>query len=179
MQRRRRKGAGNREECMRLRSEVVGDAAEIRRLIDAAFAEAEHSSGTESAIVDALREAGALTVSLAAEAEGRIVGHVAFSPVTIGDTAGWFGLGPVSVDRAHRRQGIGAALIRQGLGLLKEARAGGCVVLGDPHYYRRFGFEQDPGLRFEGAPPEYFMRLTLAGTTPAGPVAYHPAFYQA
>ena len=162
---------------MKLRSEDVGDAAEIRRLIGAAFAEAEHSSGTEGAIVDALRTTGALTLSLVAEADARIVGHVAFSPVTVGDTAaGWFGLGPVSVDPGHRRKGIAAALIREGLGLLQRARAGGCVVLGDPHYYRRFGFEADPGLRFEGAPPECFMRLTMTGNTPAGPVAYHPAF---
>jgi putative acetyltransferase len=163
---------------MRLRSEGVGDAAGIRRLVDAAFAEAEHRSGAEGAIVEALRNTGALAVSLVAEAEGRIVGHVAFSPVTVGDAAGWFGLGPVSVDPGHRRQGIAAALIREGLGLLKRAGAAGCVVLGDPRFYRRFGFVQDPDLRFDGAPPEYFMRLTLSGKTPAGPVSYHAAFYE-
>jgi putative acetyltransferase len=163
---------------MRVRSEGVGDGAEIRRLVDAAFAEAEHRSGTEGAIVDALRDTGALTISLVAENKGRIVGHAAFSPVAVEDAAGWFGLGPVCVDRGHRRQGIAAALIREGLSALKRAGAAGCVVLGDPHYYRRFGFVQDPDLRFDGAPPEYFMRLTFAGTTPAGTVTYHPAFYE-
>ena len=68
------------------------------------------------------------------------------------------------------------ALIREGLARLAQAGAKGCVVLGDPAYYRRFGFENDPDLRFEGAPAEYFMRLTLDGAAPLGNVTYHAGF---
>lgn len=162
---------------MKIRSEASADQAVIRRITDAAFAGGEHSSGTEGAIVDALRDAGALTVSLVAEVDGQPVGHVAFSPVMVdGQDIGWFGLGPVSVRPDRQGRGIGSALIREGLGRLRWRGAKGCVVLGDPDYYLRFGFGHDPDLRYEGAPPEYFMRLVMAGPAPAGSVAYHAAF---
>ncbi|RIK87761.1 MAG: GNAT family N-acetyltransferase [Hyphomicrobiales bacterium] len=168
---------------MQIRNETATDKAAIRRITEAAFAGAGHASGTESAIVDALREAGTLTLSLVAEDGGEVVGHVAFSPVAIGEGApeslgGWFGLGPVSVRPDRQRKGIGAALIREGLSRLRGQGAGGCVVMGDPDYYLRFGFGHDPDLRFEGVPPEYFMRLVLKGRGPAGAVTYQPAFYE-
>jgi putative acetyltransferase len=107
---------------------------------DAAFRDAPHSDGHEANIVDALRIGGVLTVSLVAEDEDKIVGHVAFSPVAVNSQEfNWFGLGPVAVLTEKRRCGIGAALIEAGLKCLKELGARGCVVLGDPVYYRRFG----------------------------------------
>lgn len=161
-----------------IRPEAPGDADLIRHITDMAFRSAAHRSGTESAIVEALRAGGALTLSLVAQTEDTLAGHVAFSPVAIdGRTCNWFGLGPVSVRPDRQRQGIGAALIREGLSRLAAIGAKGCVVLGDPHYYGRFGFEHDPALRFDGAPPEYFLRLTMADGAPAGAVTYHPAFY--
>lgn len=161
-----------------IRPETAVDAAAIRRVMEAAFAGAPHASGSEGAIVDALRAAGTLALSLVAEAEGAVIGHVAFSPVTVaGADLGWFGLGPVSVLPGHQRTGIGAALIRNGLARLRSGSAAGCVVLGDPAYYRRFGFAHAPGLTFAGAPPEYFMALAFAEPTPAGYVTYQPAFY--
>jgi putative acetyltransferase len=164
---------------MEIREESESDAAAIRRLTEKAFAGAPHASGTEGAIVDALRATGTLTLSLVAEDAGRIVGHAAFSPVSIGgEDLGWFGLGPVAVRADRRRLGVGAALIREGLSRLRRLGARGCVVLGDPGYYARFGFAADPGLRFEGAPAGYFMRLVLAGPPPSGTVAYQPAFHQ-
>lgn len=163
-----------------IRPEAPADAVAIGRVTDAAFASAPHASGTEAAIVDALRAAGTLTLSLVAEDEGAVVGHVAFSPVTVaGADVGWFGLGPVSVLPARQGHGIGAALIRDGIARLAARGAAGCVLLGDPGYYRRFGFANDPGLRFDGAPAEYFLARAFTRPAPEGAVTYQPAFYGA
>ena len=177
---------------MPIRPEIPADHAAIRALTSAAFAGAAHSSGTEAAIVDALRDAGALSLSLVEARADRLAGHVAISPVTItvpdkedcgsagvgadGTAAGWFGLGPVSVRPDMQGQGIGTALIREALMRLRAAGAVGCVVLGDPAYYGRFGFAPDPRLRLEGVPPNYFMVLDFGGTRPEGVVRYHAAF---
>lgn len=163
---------------MDIRPETEGDTDSIRRLTTAAFAGAAHSSGTEAAIIDRLRDTGSLVLSLVGGFEGRIVAHVAFSPVRIGgQDLGWVGLGPVSVWPEQQGRGLGRAVIAEGLRRVAEQGAAGCVVLGDPAYYRRFGFEADAGPRFAGAPPEYFLRLRFAGAMPAGDVTYPPAFY--
>ena len=162
---------------MIIRHEMADDVPAIRAVTAAAFKGMLYSSGTEATIVDALRDAGVLTLSLVAEKQGRIVGHVAFSPVTINGEAGrWFGLGPVSVEPAEQRHGIGQALIREGLERLRATGAEGCVLLGDPAYYRRFGFVSDPKLRYGDVPPEYFQRLSFTGIEPEGEVAYHAGF---
>lgn len=162
---------------MHIRPEEPTDAAAIRALTEAAFAGAEHTSGTEGAIVDALRAAGALTLSLVAEQDGAIVGHAAFSPVRIeGEDSCWFGLGPVSVAPDRQGGGIGAELIREGLSVLQNRDAAGCVVLGDPAYYGRFGFTSDHALRYPGVPAQYFQSLQWSGDPAAGEVAYHPGF---
>jgi putative acetyltransferase len=109
--------------------------------------------------------------------ENEVVGHVAFSPITIdGADVGWFGLGPVSVRPDLHGKGIGSAIIKEGMECLRIAGAKGCVVLGDPNYYRRFGFEPDRAIRFKGVPPEYFMRISLDGSLAIGGVAYHAGF---
>lgn len=162
---------------MQIRPEQPADSDAIRALTTEAFATAPHSSGTEAAIVDALRAAAALTLSLVAVEGNKIVGHVAFSPVTIdGAERGWLGLGPVSVKPGRQRGGIGSGLIREGLRRLREMGAGGCVLLGDPAYYGRFSFAADPALVLEGVPPEYFMRVSFGAELPAGTVRYHTAF---
>ena len=162
---------------MEIRLEQPEDVDAIRTLTTAAFETAPHSSGTEAAIVDALRNAGALTISLVAVYERELVGHIAFSPVTInGEANGWYGLGPVSVRPDRQRQGIGQTLIRTGLDHLRRINAQGCVVLGEPAYYARFGFVCDPNLRYGNAPPEYFQRLALTHDVPQGEAAYHPGF---
>ena len=161
---------------MIVRAERGGEEADVRQLIEAAFRGAEHSSGTEARIVDALRSAGALAVSLVA-VDGGVIGHAAFSPVMIdGRDIGWFGLGPVAVLPDRQGRGIGAALIEAGLAQLREMGASGCVVLGEPAFYARFGFRAEPGLRYPGPPSEYFQALGFRGQVPAGEVAYHPAF---
>lgn len=160
-----------------IRHEDAGDAVSIRQMTESAFRLATHSSGTEGAIVDALRASGALTISLVAATEDEIVGHAAFSPVTInGADMNWFGLGPVSVKPELQGQGIGGMLIRAGLDHLKSAGAAGCVVLGDPAYYRRFGFEHDPTLKYVGAPAEYFMQQSFGDSPASGNVAFHDGF---
>jgi putative acetyltransferase len=161
-----------------LRDEAPSDAAAIRRLTEVAFEGAEHGSGTEPAILDGLRDRRSLTLSLVAEAGGQIVGHVAFSPVRIdGEAVRWSGLGPVSVLPSRQGEGIGSALIDKGLARLKAGRWLGCVVLGNPAYYRRFGFRTRPDLWFADVPPEAFMALSFGASIPAGEVVYDPAFY--
>ncbi|WP_076861552.1 GNAT family N-acetyltransferase [Bradyrhizobium mercantei] len=163
---------------MQIRDERPEDTAAISAITAAAFANAPHASGTEARIVEALREAGALTLSLVATSDdGSIRGHVAFSPVQIDGAAGrWYGLGPVSVTPDMQRQGIGRALIRKGLDRLAALGADGCVVLGDPTYYGHFGFVSDPALTYGGEPSRYFQRRVLKGDPPEGGVRYHPAF---
>ena len=159
-----------------IREERPGDEQAITALVDAAFRDAPHSDGTEAAIVERLRADGDLALSLVA-AEGSLVGHVAFSPVTLSDgTVRWYGLGPVAVSPRRQGEGIGTALVRQGLERLQAMEAGGCVVLGEPGHYGRFGFRHDPRLAFPGPPPEYFQRLVLDGEPPAGTVRYARAF---
>jgi putative acetyltransferase len=160
-----------------MRAEHVGDAPAIRALTAAAFAGQPHSDGSEPGIVDALRANGDLALSLVAEDASGIVGHIAFSPVAISDgAADWFGLGPVSVCPERQGEGIGSALIREGIGELARRGAGGVVVFGNPAYYGRFGFTHDRTLTYPGPPPEYFQRLVLEGTAPTGIVTYAAAF---
>ena len=160
-----------------VRNERVDDIETISRLTEAAFRNEEHSSHTEQFIVNALRRAGRLTISLVAEEGEVIVGHVAISPVTLSSGAtGWYGLGPISVWPGHHGQGIGSTLMRAALGELKRMGGAGCVLLGDPGYYGRFGFEVRPGLVLPGVPPEYFQALSFDGELPTGSVSYHEAF---
>jgi putative acetyltransferase len=160
-----------------IRHENEGDADAIHALTAAAFQGKPYSDGTEAQVVDGLRAAGALTISLVAEDYDEIVGHVAFSPVTIGGRPGkWYGLGPVSVIPARQRRRIGTALIETGLAQLRDLGADGCVLLGDPAYYSRFGFVSDPALRYRDVDPRFVHRLIFTGDAPVGQLEFHPAF---
>lgn len=160
-----------------IRLERAGDEVAIRSVTQKAFAGQPYSNGSEPAIVDRLRADGNLALSLVAEEDGRIIGHIAFSRVSISDSAAeWYGLGPVSVLPEEQGRQVGAQMIQHGLRELASRRARGVVLLGDPAYYRRFGFEHDPALTFPGLPPEYFQRLVLADEPPAGVVRYAMAF---
>ena len=162
-----------------VRAEAPDDIEPIDEVTRAAFRDHPFSRQTEHLIVRGLREAGALNLSLVATMVGRVVGHVAFSPVTIGaQDPAWCGLGPVSVMPAHQRSGIGSSLIRSGLRRVRERGVAGCVVLGDPAYYSRFGFAPHAGLVYPGPPASHFMALALDGVVPIGEVKYHPAFSQ-
>jgi putative acetyltransferase len=160
-----------------IRNETSEDIGPITEVTIAAFRTLEISNHTEQFIIEALRAAQALTVSLVAEVRGRVVGHIAFSPVTISDgTRDWYGLGPVSVLPEYQRQGIGKALIREGLSRLRSMHARGCCLVGHPEYYRKFGFDSVPGLVLAGVPPEVFFALPFDGHTPRGTVTFHEGF---
>ena len=160
-----------------VRRETPEDVEAITEVTIAAFTDHPISNMTEHFIVRALRGAGALTVSLVAEIDGRVFGHVAFSPVTISDgTTDWYGLGPVSVLPAMQKRGIGQALINEGLSLLRQSGSRGCVLVGDPAYCKRLGFENYPQLVHEGVPPEVFMAMPFGDEVPEGTVEFHEGF---
>ncbi|WP_428612173.1 GNAT family N-acetyltransferase [Shewanella sp.] len=162
---------------IRIRNEVPADIAAIYALTEAAFLDAPHTDHTEQYIVNALREAGALAISLVAECEGRLVGHLALSLVTISDNSPhWYGLGPISVLPEMQGKGIGSQLMQAGIEALKKAKANGCVLLGEPKFYQRFGFAPKTGLVLPGVPEAYFLALKLAAEQPVGEVSYHAAF---
>ena len=132
-----------------IRKETDSDIGAITEVTVTAFQTLEISNHTEQFIIEALRAAKALTVSLVAEVDGRVIGHIAFSPLTISDgTRNWYGLGPVSVLPSYQRHGIGKALIREGLSRLKSMNAQGCCLVGHPDYYRKFGFNNKPFNQF-------------------------------
>jgi putative acetyltransferase len=160
-----------------IRNETHEDVSAITEVTIAAFKTLEISNHTEQFIIEALRAAKALAVSLGAEMDGQVVGHIAFSPLSISDgTPNWFGLGPVSVLPQHQRKGIGKALIENGLEDLKKMNARGCCLVGHPNYYRKFGFKNVSGLVYEGVPQEVFFALSFDGHTPQGTVDFHEGF---
>lgn len=162
---------------MLIRPEKASDAPIIARVIGRAFSGDVHSVGNEYAIVRNLRATDALSVSLVAEVNDQVRGYIAASPVCVGGVASsWYGLGPVAVDPSVQRQGIGVALVNGALGCLRSTGAAGCVVLGAPGYYRRFGFRVSPGLFYKSAPAEYFMAIAFGAVIPQGEVTYHVAF---
>jgi putative acetyltransferase len=89
---------------------------------------------------------------------------------------GWYGLGPVSVVPEHQTQGIGGLLVNKALERLKGLGANGCVVLGNPEYYSRFGFKSEPKLVLPSVPPAYFQVVSFVGSVPHGTVSYDQAF---
>lgn len=165
---------------IRIRRETECDTPVIEEVTAAAFMDAEHAGHDEQFIVRALREASQLSVSLVAEDEATlaIVGHVAISPVTISDgSEDWYGLGPISVLPEHQGLGVGSRLMERALADLQAIHAAaGCVLLGRPEFYTRFGFKVDPCLTYPGAPAEFFMALAWREPAAAGTVSFHKAF---
>lgn len=168
------------DEAIGIRAERPADAQAVDAVNRLAFA-----GPGEAALVAELRRLGASEVSLVAEGEEGIAGHILFSRVTIEDPrfAGTaVGLAPMAVLPAHQRRGIGGALVRAGLASCRELGHGAAVVLGHPEYYPRFGFRpaHELGLRsVYPVPPEVFMAMELvpgALRGVAGLVTYHPAF---
>ncbi|GEM_PF-200418 len=160
-----------------IRSEQPDDIDAIAWVTKTAFAPEQFASHTEQFIVNALRRTNQLAISLVALYEGTIVGHIAISPVSISSGApGWYGLGPVSVLPQWQGQGVGTQLIRSGLAQLQRSGARGCVVLGDPQFYGRFGFKANCSLLYAHAPAQYFQALAFAGEIPCGQVSFHEAF---
>ncbi|MCP4203159.1 MAG: N-acetyltransferase [bacterium] len=164
---------------MQIRAEREEDAAAIRAVNESAF-----ETAAEADLVEALRELARPLLSLVAEADGAIVGHILFSPVTLSGHPELeiMGLAPMAVEPEHQRAGIGSALVRAGLEQCGELGFGGVVVLGHPEYYPRFGFAPAVGFgigcQYE-VPDEAFMVLELEPgylSGVSGEVRYHPAF---
>jgi putative acetyltransferase len=159
-----------------IRTENSNDLAAIHAVNAAAF-----PTDAEARLVDALRDAKHLLVSLVAEVEGRVVGHIAFSPVTLNDIQGGVGLAPVAVLPEHQRQHIGSQLIREGLSICTKAGYAFVVVLGAPKYYSRFGFVRASqyGLGNDyGVDAEFMVQALRPDGLPAtsGVVHYAPEF---
>jgi len=160
-----------------IRPEHPNDVGAIRELVTSAFFGMPYADGSEADLVEVLRAQTALSVSLVAQLEDAIVGHVAFSPARTSDgIPGWYALGPVAVLPARQRAGIGSKLVRTGLEAISELGAVGCILTGSPAYYSRFGFSPAP----QSAPPEerseYFMVKLLGGQLPVGVIHFHEAF---
>lgn len=160
-----------------IRPEQEKDADRISQIIEAAFKNQPHSNQKEHLLVSELRANHALSLSLVAEVNGKIAGHIAFSEITINDNFNsWYGLAPVSVDPEYQNRGIGSELIKSGLNELKKLGASGCVLVGEPEYYKRFGFRHQNRLIYDGVPREYFLVQPFNKEIPSGEVKYHNLF---
>ncbi len=154
---------------MQIRHERPSDHETIFDLTKAAFEPMSFSDGTEAQCVSRLREDGDLTISLVATEDDEVIGHIAFSPASIdGVSDGWFGLGPVSVWPSRQGEGIGGNLIRRGLDELRAINAKGCVLIGNPLLYQRFGFVSDGCLVYRDLPTEYVQWASFGKYKPSG-----------
>ncbi len=162
---------------MIIRHERESDIDTISEVTKTAFEDHPYSAQTEHFIINALRAAKSLSLSLVAEIDGNVVGHIAFSPVTFSDGShNWYGVGPVSVSPEFQKQGCGKSLMNEGLTTLKASGAEGCVLVGDPQYYVRFGFRSPRDLSHAGVPPENLLVLPFGENIPRGEVIFHQAF---
>ena len=163
---------------MDIRQETQEDHSAISALTTLAFDGMPYAGGAEAEVVERLRAADALSLSLVAEEDGEVVGQVTFSPAQLADGSGpWFALGPVSVTPRRQGEGIGGALIRAGLEAIEHQGALGCILTGNPDYYTRFGFVVSPQHCPENEPGEYFHLKLLGASDAVGQFSFHPAFY--
>lgn len=156
-----------------IRAEAPGDESGVRAIVEAAF-----GREAEATLVDEVRDLGVALLSLVAEVDGAIVGHVLFTPATVGGAAAAL-LGPLAVAPAHQGRGVGGALVHEGLRLLALRGVGAVVLVGSPSYYARFGFV--PGSRVgvtASAHGESVMVLELRPRALAGGglLVWHPLF---
>ena len=157
-----------------IRPECAEDAPRVRTLLEAAF-----GGDVEADVVDKLRADGDIVAALVAERAGDIAGYVAFARLDLdlgGRTVPVIGLAPVGVVPVLQRQGIGSALIRDGLGRLKDRGERLVFVLGDPGYYGRFGFKVMDRLVSRWAGPHFQALMLAPGAPVSGKVSYPRAF---
>ena len=167
---------------MLIRAEKECDRDPVREVNISAF-----ETLSEADLVDALRQQVHPTVSLVAEENGEVVGHIMFSPVSLSGHPDLkvMGLAPMAVKPSHQKKGVGSALVRAGLDQCRRLGFVAAVVLGHPQYYPRFGFS--PSSRFGidseyDVPEEVFMAIELrpdALSGKRGKVRYHSAFNNA
>lgn len=165
---------------IRIRNEEAGDTDVIDTIVKEAFSHQSHHAHTQHLILAGLRREEALALSLVAVTDQTVVGNIAFTEVEISDgSPGWFGLALLVVAAGMQKKGVGSALVRDGLLKLRQRGAQGCVVLGEPAFFSRFGFKNNSDLMIEETPQENFLALAFADKGTAGVVSYHPLFYTA
>ncbi len=165
-------------ESLTIRRESPDDYNGIYTITKAAFLDRPYAGGDEQDLVNLLRSTHALSLSLVATLEEHVVGHIAFSPAINTDDSGpWYAIGPVSVRPDKQRQGIGIALILEGLKQIKDLGAIGCILTGNPTYYQRFGFVLSPDNVPAEESKDYFMVNTFKSMKPVGTFQFDKAFY--
>lgn len=167
---------------MLIRQETFDDYKEVYELITEAFATAEHADGTEQDLVAALRKGNAFLpeLSLVAEVDKKIVGHILFTKAKLNDTTVLV-LAPLSISPQYQKQGIGTALIMEGHKIARELGYAYSLVLGSAAFYPRVGYvpAQQIGIEVpEGIPAENFMAMKLLENADpiCGAVAYAKEF---
>lgn len=138
---------------MRVRLATSFDSEAVREVYLCAFSESEKQKVSELAVSLLMEETKLDTISLVAEADGAVVGHIAFSPVTVDASRGWKGyiLAPLGVKPDYQKRKIGSNLIKSGMERLSKMGVNVVFVYGDPQYYNRFGFNPDIASRY--SPP--------------------------
>ena len=161
---------------MEIRPETAADVPAVQALTEAAFAPMSFSDGKEVEALAGLRCDGDLQLSLVAEEGGEIIGHVAFSPVSLdGAVCNWIALGPIAVKRARQRQGVGSALVAAGAAAFKAQKALGLVLIGNPKVYRSMGFVSDGAMHYRDVPADIVQFLPFSDERPSGLLAFAPA----
>jgi putative acetyltransferase len=164
-------------DCL-LRLEHADDHAAIYDVTKRAFTPMPFSDGDEQELIGRFRDAGVLALSLVAEMDGAVVGQITLTPAFAADgSPGWFALGPIAVAPEFQSKKIGSKLMKAAMAWLGEQDAAGCVLVGNPAYYNRFGFAQYPALAPESEPAEYYQILPLRVQEPSVVVGFHPLFY--
>ncbi len=168
----------NPSEPVKYREADVKDADAIATVIGVAFTASRFGLHNEITVARTLLGQTPLCCAMLAEDGTGPVGCAVVSPVTIsGHASHWYGLGPVAVVPGRQQQGIGSRLVQGVLAHLQAHRAAGCVVLGSPALYGRFGFQEDPGLTLPGYDRAHFLVLRWRDRHASGSVRYHPVFY--
>jgi putative acetyltransferase len=176
----------NQSAAVLLRPESSADAAQIGAVTEAAFASSEFGHHGEASLIEHLRRSGCELLSLLAECDGKVVGHMLFSPVVLeseGESIIGMGLGPLSVLPEFQRRGIGSRLVERGLAMLADRGCPFVCLLGDPAFYARFGFrpatESNIVSEFTGPEDDAFQIVSLKGRPAdlqSGLVKYRPEF---
>lgn len=164
-------------ECL-IRLERADDYAAIYDVTKRAFASMPFSDGDEQELIGRFRDASVLALSLVAEMDGAVVGQITLTPAFAADaSSGWFALGPIAVTPEYQSMKIGSELIGAAIAWLREQDAAGCVLVGNPAYYNRFGFKPYPALAPKGEPAEHYQILPLRVQKPNVVVGFDPQFY--
>jgi len=165
---------------MQLRTEIPDDYPAIDELLRVAFTFDNTSTLDEPEMVRELREAGDLALSLVAISSAEeLIGHIIFSPVEVeAGGGGWMALGLIAVEPRLQRRGVGRTLMQEGLTRIREAGAGGCVVMAEPPFYERFGFRKIPGVTPSIPLTDEFLVLSFGDAEPRGMVTYPRAYHR-